>query len=738
MRRSYRERRKAHRNILFFPAFAVRAATVIFLIILPARERREGSAVNLSFVDWAIVFGLLVFIVGAAIYTNRYMKSVADFLAANRCAGRYLLCISSGIAGLGAISVVAMFEMYYAAGFTATWWGLMMAPIGLLMALAGWIAYRYRETRAMTMAQFFEMRYSKRFRIFAGIILWTSGIVNFGIFPAVGARFFIYYCGLPETVPYLGLSTFATVMFFLLSVSLLFVFLGGQIAVMITDFFQGMFCNVVFLIILAAIFWQFDWSDIIETLKAAPENASMIHPFHTSKVEGFNVFYFLIGAFVFVYGRMAWQGSQGYFCSAKSAHEAKMAGMLGEWRALVLTLVVMLLPIGAYVVMHHPDHAGVAAEVNQALEGIDNETIQKQMTVPIALAKSLPVGIVGLLCAVMLAAFISTHDTYLHSWGSIFIQDVILPFRKKPFTPKQHLLLLRLSILFVAIFIFFWSLLFRQTEYILMFFAITGAIWLGGAGSVIVGGLYWKRGSTAGAWAALSVGCVIAVGGIILQQLWDGYLYPWMASDAPGLLENLKSGIEGIANRVPGINWEVGPDKFPIDGQWVNFFAMISAIVVYVACSLAAWLIFKRPAFEMDRLLHRGKYAIRGEHVGEVVEPVRGLRAVLPSKEFTTADKWIYYAFLTWTLGWFTVFAVGTIYCLTHDVSVDSWATFWWWKVAITIVVGVGTTTWFFIGGIHDIRDLFETLRTMKRDDRDDGRVVGHHIVADEPVEGDG
>ena len=46
--------------------------------------------------------------------------------------------------------------------------------------------------------------------------------------------------------------------------------------------------------------------------------------------------------------------------------------------------------------------------------------------------------------AVMLAAFISTHDTYLHSWGSIFIQDVVLPFRKKPFAPRQQMWLLRL------------------------------------------------------------------------------------------------------------------------------------------------------------------------------------------------------------------------------------------------------------------------------------------------------
>ncbi len=665
---------------------------------------------NMHWIDWSITFALLAFILAAAVYTNRYVISVADFLAANRTAGRYLLCISSGIAGLGAITVVAMFEMYYSAGFTAAWWGLMMAPLWLVMALSGWVTYRYRETRVLTLAQFFEVRYSKPLRIFAGIILWISGIVNFGIFPAVGARFFIYFCGLPETVPYLGLSTFAAVMAFLLIISLFFVFLGGQIAVMITDFFQGMFCNVVFLAILVAIFCIFDWATIVDTLKTAPADASMLHPFHTSKLEGFNVFYFLISAFVTVYGFRAWQGSQGYFWSPKTPHEAKMAGILGEWRGLVLLLVITLLPIGAYVVMHHPGHAHVTAEINRVLDGIDNEAIRTQMTVPVALAKSLPVGIVGLLCAVMLAAFISTHDTYLHSWGSIFVQDVILPFRKKPFTVKQHLLLLRLSIAFVAVFIFFWSLLFRQNDYILMFFAITGAIWLGGAGSVIIGGLYWKRGTTGGAWAALIVGAVIAVGGIILQQVWAAHFYPWMAAEAPHLLDGLKSVLEGIAGRVPGINWKVGPEEFPIDGQWVNFFAMISAII-----ALHRMLALQRlrseegpvrygPPSPSRPLRVQGRPPRRRLQTGQRPARVPAHPGIHLRRQMHLLRQAAVVIDLVRHL------RLRTVYNLTHDVSDDAWAVYWRCQVFIIFIIGTGTTVWFFIGGIRDIKALFQTL----------------------------
>ncbi len=690
-------------------------------------------ATNMHTLDWCIVLGLLVVIVGAAISTKKYTQSVADFLAANRCAGRYLLCISQDMAGLGAISIVAFFEVYYRAGFTADWWLLMMSPLALLIALTGWVIYRYRETRVMTMAQFFEVRYSRGVRIYAGILGWISGIINFGIFPAVGARFFIYFCGLPQyPVSILGREidlTYAGIMVLLLSIALFFVFLGGQIAVMITDFIQGIFTNIVYLVCLVVIFWMFDWSTIIESLKTAPAEASMIHPYHTSKVPGFNVFYFLIAAFTMVYKWKVWQGSQGYNVSAKNAHEAKMAGILGEWRAMVFLVAGMFLPIGAYVILNHGGYESVVNEANQVLDGVSNPQIRDQMTVPVVLSKALPVGVIGLLCATMLAAFVSTHDTYLHSWGSMFIQDVILPFRKKPFTPKQHMWLLRISILFVAVFIFFFSLLYKQNDLIFMFFAITGAIYIGGGGSLVIGGLYWKRGATSGAWVALTIGWVVAVSGMVLRYFWTDSLYPWMASDAPWLLDSVKYVLEGISTHVKGINWEVGPEEFPIDGQWINFFAIVLSILGYVTCSLVAWLVYHRPAFNMERMLHRGRYAIEGEHVGKDIKPLRGIRAVLPTSEFSTSDKWIYYGKLTWTLTWFIVFAVGTIQFIGSsrgwwgELTDDDWVVYWMWRIWIVVIIAIGTTIWFLIGGIIDTRRLFQTLAAVKRDYTDDGSV---------------
>ena len=169
---------------------------------------------NLHWIDWSIVAVFVVGMFALAIYTKSYTKSVADFMVANRCAGRYLLSISGAMTGIGAISFVAVFEMYYKSGFCAAWWEMLVWPIFLVITLSGYVVYRYRETRAMTLAQFFEMRYSKKFRVFTGILGWLSGIINMGIFPAVTARIIIYLCGFPLHFEMFGVtfSTFVVVM----------------------------------------------------------------------------------------------------------------------------------------------------------------------------------------------------------------------------------------------------------------------------------------------------------------------------------------------------------------------------------------------------------------------------------------------------------------------------------------------------------------------------------------------
>lgn len=652
------------------------------------RERVEQpeqllvGSVNFTALDWAIVIGVVLLMALGVMSSRRYMHSVVDFLAAGRTAGRYLLAVSQGVAALGAISVVGFLEQNYVAGFPMTWWGLTTAFVVLIITVSGFVHYRFRQTRCLTLPEFLERRYSRNFRIFTGIIVFVSGIINFGIFPAVGARFFINFVGLPQSFAVLGIQvpTFAVTMIVLLSIALFFVFAGGQVAVIVADFIQGTFVNVVFLLIVAYLLTIVDWTQVFEALAQAPDKQSLINPFKTSQVEDFNFWYFLIGTLGVVYVVMSWQGTQAYNASAKSAHEAKMGQVLTNWRGIPQIMFLLIVPVVAYTILHHPDFVDKATYVEGVLQNTESDTLRSQFRVPVVLTTLLPAGLMGAFAAVMIAAFISTHDTYLHSWGSIFIQDVVLPFRKKPFNQEQHLRMLRWSIFGVAAFIFMFSLLFQQSQYIFLFFAITGAIFAGGSGSVLIGGLYWKRGTTTAAWGAMIVGSSIAVGGIAIHQIVDDFF---------------------------------------INGQVFWGIAMAASIVTYVAISLLG----KRDVYDLDKLLKRGQYAVESEMTTVEAAPSRGLKMLGMGKEFTRRDKVLYLATYL-MIGTLTlVFIVGTIYNLTHDVSNSAWASFWRLYVYVELILAVIVVLWFTAGGVRDLKSMLGLLSSMERDDADDGVV---------------
>jgi Na+/proline symporter len=456
----------------------------------------------------------------------------------------------------------------------------MENPAMILIALSGWVVYRFRQTRALTMAQFFEIRYSRRFRVFAGLVAFLSGIINYGIFPAVAARFFIALCGLPvlTTVGPWEIPTFALLMAVMLVTALFFVFLGGQVAVIVTDFLQGTFGQLVFLAVMLFLLATYSWSEIGETLLAAPEGQSMVNPFDLGQAADFNAFYWVISVVVLFYGMLGRQGTSGYNAAAIDAHEAKMANILNGWRFRVLLLITLVLPICIRVVMTGSDHASDAAAIEaiiaaQPLGGADPEVFAAEIRTPAAASVMLPSGLLGLFAAALLGAFISTNDTYLHSWGSIFIQDVVLPFRKRPLSPRVHLWLLRASILGVAIFAFLFSLYYTPNQYVAMFLALTGAIFVGGAGSAIIGGLYWRRGTTAGAWTAMIAGMTLAGGGVIVKQIPATLVHPGeTVTFLSGSIENGRVDVvipadagAGTSLDVPGAGIRMRIDDFAAD-----------------------------------------------------------------------------------------------------------------------------------------------------------------------------
>src|SRR5262249_48856165 len=124
----------------------------------------------MSFIDWLIPAVIIAALFAVALHSRQFGRSVAGFVAGNRCAGRYLLCVSHASSQVGVITLVWFFQQYFDAGFTSIWWRFIEGPAMIAIALTGWVIYRFRETRALTLAQFLERRYSRSFRVFCGVI----------------------------------------------------------------------------------------------------------------------------------------------------------------------------------------------------------------------------------------------------------------------------------------------------------------------------------------------------------------------------------------------------------------------------------------------------------------------------------------------------------------------------------------------------------------------------------------
>jgi SSS family solute:Na+ symporter len=534
----------------------------------------------------------------------------------------------------------------------------------------------------------------------------------------VTAHFMIYFFGLPHHVNlgWFTLPMFPLVMAVELIIALILTLSGGQVTILLTEFYQGMITMVTFAILMVYAMMMFSWTDIVAGLHTAPEGQSMLNPLKASHVTDFNIWYFLIGIFGAIYNARSWQGASAYNSCPRTPHEAKMAGVLAGWRGFTQGILFLIIPIVAFAILNLGKFSDLAEPIRHNIQAIDDAQLKTQMTVPLVLKAILPIGMMGLFAGVIIASAVHTDETYLHSWGTIFVQDILSPSLKKPLSPKMHLLVLRLAIVGVALFGFIFSLVFPLKDFILMYFNLTGAIYLGGAGSVIIGGLYWKRGTTLAAWVAMILGSVLAFGGMSLQQLWPNYLIPILIKWYPH-----------------SVYLKEHADKFPINGTIMYFYAMLASITVYILISLFG----PKKIFDMDKMLHRGKYAVAEDNVKESAAKKKTFKEILGlTPEFTRGDRFLFWATFWWNMGWWFLFLFGTIAGILFIIPDSVWSGFWWFKIWLSGAMGLGLTVWFIWGGLKDMKQLFHDLKTTRRDDQDDGTVTtkeaAHYIPAEQ------
>ena len=217
----------------------------------------------MTWIDWLILIVPVLFVLWMAVYSRKYIHGVADYLAAGRVAGRYVIAVGSMETSFGVIALVANVEAQYQTGVALRFWSALTIPVGMMMVLTGYCIYRFRETKALSIGQFLEMRYSRRFRIFATALRTLCEMLVNAIGPAIAADFFIYFIGIPPYVHLFGIaiSTYAIVVAVILAMALAIMLPGGRLAlILMTDCAQGLMSYPIFVIIVVFIMLHFSWN----------------------------------------------------------------------------------------------------------------------------------------------------------------------------------------------------------------------------------------------------------------------------------------------------------------------------------------------------------------------------------------------------------------------------------------------------------------------------------------------
>ena len=445
----------------------------------------------MTYIDFIIIGCYLSLIFGVGIFTRSYVNGFSGFMVANRSVSLPLGVVTMLGTELGLITVMYNAQTGINGLFSSFHIGLAAFIVTLLIGLTGFVVVELRRLKVKSIPEYYNLRFGPKTRILGAILLCLGGILNMGLFLKVGAIFIQSIFGIDPN------SNFLTIiMLVLLLLVLIYTISGGMLSVIVTDYIQYVVLSISFLLCIFYSIKTLGWNNIFNSLEfiMKENNAdynidSIYNP--VDKMGGAYISWQVILGFV---SAVIWPTSITRVLSIKSTNLVKKQYLWSSFSFLIRFIIPCFLGICAFVYFN-----GNVGEQSLAL-------------MPRFLAEILPVGILGIVVAGMLAAFMSTHDSYLLCWSTIITNDIIEPIYKKELSSDIKIFLTRIIILFLGIYIFYWGMFYEGSDAIWDYLGITGAIYFTGAISVVVLGLYWEKASSAGAILSLLGGLSSIVG----------------------------------------------------------------------------------------------------------------------------------------------------------------------------------------------------------------------------------
>jgi SSS family solute:Na+ symporter len=432
----------------------------------------------LDFVVLALYFAVMI---GAGYWGLRRARSADDYLVAGRRLGSfmYIGCLSAVV--LGGASTIGGVALGYDYGISGMWlvfWiGMGVIALGILMSS------RLSRLGVYTVSEMLENRYGAASRLISAIIIAAYALmIAVTSTIAIGTVFNVV---LPLSSSVAILVAGGLVVAYSVA--------GGMWSITLTDIIQ--FCimtvGIFFLLLPFSIFAAGGFSGMQEALPASY--------FDLTAIGWQTIFtYFLLFFFGLMIGQDIWQR----VFTARSPEIARWGTIAAGVYCLLYALAGALVGSAARVIL--PD----LGSSDNAFARITTET--------------LPVGITGLVLAAALAAVMSTASAGLLASSTILANDVYAGFIARD--DHNKVLVNRVSTLLVGIVVLVISLIVSDVVGALTvaYDLLSGALFV-----PIVGALFWRRATAAGALASMAAGSAVVVIFMVVDGLFANTPIIW-------------------------------------------------------------------------------------------------------------------------------------------------------------------------------------------------------------------
>jgi len=488
--------------------------------------------------DGGIVGIYLLVTMAAGLAMRRHVGKLEDYLVAGREVRLHLGIASLAATEFGIITCMYTAQAGYTHGFSGAVPGLCQAAAMALIGLTGFCIKPLREAGAMTLPEMFERRFGRAVRWLSGVVIVMGGLLNMGVFLQIGGKFLC-------TVAGFDLSHLALLMTALLLMVVVYTVLGGMLSVLVTDYLQFIVMSAGLVVVSVLVLKEVGWDRVVESVRAHHGEGGF-NPLANPSLG----WPFLINQFIAnTAAALTWQAVIVRVLSARDSATSRRIYtrtsfffvcrflLPGIWGMAALA-VLGWAPLKA---LNETDRAALpaavaekisASPVGQPLAGLDTAELAavsdeararladaSLLALPEFLGGFLPIGLMGLLIAAMLAADMSTNSSYMLSWGSVIYSDTLTPFRRRPWPDARAIRWNRCIVALIGVYLLVFGLFYKIEGNVWSYLLLTGSIYLSSMSVLLIACCYWKRANNWGALGGILLGALVPVAHLTLEKL---------------------------------------------------------------------------------------------------------------------------------------------------------------------------------------------------------------------------